>query len=53
MNFTFAVIRNNSLKEITRTLYKKAKASGLNVDMPSFAAEDSGASGGWGIQEIK
>lgn len=44
---------NNSLKEITRTLYKKAKASGLNVDMPSFAAEDSGASGGWGIQEIK
>lgn len=43
---------NASLKNITKTLYQKAKASGLNVSMPEFAA-DTGATGGWGIQEIK
>lgn len=43
---------NASLKNITRTLYQKAKASGLNVSMPDFAA-DNGATGGWGIQEVK
>lgn len=32
---------NQSLKEITRTLYNKAKANGLNVNLPDFAIEKS------------
>lgn len=29
-----------SLKSVTRTLYQKAKAAGLNVSLPGFAAEE-------------
>lgn len=48
----------DSLKNVTRTLYQKAKASGLNVSLPDFAAEraedkkSKGASGGWSITPV-
>jgi hypothetical protein len=42
---------NDNLKEVARTLYSKAKASGLNVTLPAFAT-DTGASGGWSITPV-
>jgi hypothetical protein len=48
----------NSLKQVTKTLYQKAKASGLNVSLPDFAAERAddkkpkGSSGGWSITPV-
>lgn len=41
----------SSLKKVAKDLYDKAKASGLNVSLPEFAAETPvGATGGWSIK---
>ena len=44
-----------SLQSITKYLYDKAKAAGLNVQMPEFAGmqQSTGATGQWGIQRVK